>query len=87
MTIIINESIPVADSSQQFTPKPRPQCCEAAKSGPIWWEAEAQPRPAGAEPVNAGWVGVKNVSIPSRMYWLYNPTFCPLCGTKLAEKP
>jgi hypothetical protein len=80
---------PLNDVNRKGLPsmKPRPQCCEAAKRGPVWWEAEAQPRPAGAELVNAGWVAVKDVSIPGRMYWLYNPAFCPLCGQNLPEKP
>lgn len=81
--IRLHATVPVLDQA----PKPRPQCCEGAKArGPVWWEAKAvhQTHPF---PVQSGWVAVLDCSIPGRTYWLYNPVFCPLCGTKLAEKP
>ena len=58
---------------------PRPQCCpEIEKEGGGWW------RPSGLEgQYVAGWVMIRNCSIPARTYWLCNPTFCPFCGTKL----
>jgi hypothetical protein len=60
-------------------PKPRPSCCPET---PIWWEEREHPPDH-----RAGWTGVANVAIQARMFWLYNPKFCPMCGTKLPEKP
>lgn len=73
---------PLPDPPPPEPPKPNPGCCPAIVNGPIWWEEKAHGH--GHQP---GWTGVANVSIPSRMYWLYNPTFCPLCGTKLPDGP
>jgi hypothetical protein len=61
--------------------KPRPQCCEAAKDGPVWWEDKSYGR--GHQ---AGWSGYATVAMSIRSFWLYNPMFCPLCGTKLPER-
>jgi hypothetical protein len=75
--VIVVDSVPVTDTP----PKPRPQCCE---DGPVWWEDKAL---GGQGQHQVGWTGVANVSIPARWYLLYNPNFCPMCGTKLPEKP
>ena len=80
--VILVENVPVKDSP--VPPKPRPQCCAAAKNGQVWWEDKAL---GGQGEHQAGWTGVANVSIEARWYLLYNPAFCPMCGKKFPERP
>ena len=76
----VQDLVPVREVSA----KPRPQCCEAAKSnpGPVWWEDKSY-----AKDHQVGWTGYANVAMSHRIFWLYNPVCCPMCGTKLPEMP
>lgn len=80
-TVEVKDTVPVKDTTA--TPKPRPKCCQDA-SRAIWWETKSLSMMPDA-PHKPGWTGVANVSIPSRVAWFYNPTFCPFCGTKLPD--
>jgi len=68
--------------------KARPQCCpEADDVGGVWWEPEGVECLPEANSYKAGWVMIRNCSIPTRSYWLSNVKFCPYCGTKLPDEP
>lgn len=66
--------------SEPEQPKPKPTCCAET---PIWWEEIGHNPPAHS----VGWTGIENVAIQARIFWLYNPKFCPMCGTKLPDGP
>jgi len=74
------DSVPVQDTLA----KPRPQCCEATKNGkgPVWWEDKSF-----GKDHQVGWSGYTNVAMSHRIFWLYNPVYCPMCGARLPEKP
>lgn len=69
--------VDVSEPKTQPQPKPRLPCCPQA---PVWWEEASCQQ--GHEP---GWTGMADCAINIRTFWLYNPKFCPMCGTKVPE--
>ena len=72
--VSISENLKIQDTPA----KPKPQCCEPAKTGAVWREDKAL-----GNDHKPGWTLVAGVSIPNRIAWFFNPTHCPYCGSKL----
>jgi hypothetical protein len=79
--VAVAETVPVKDTTRTPT-KLRPQCCEVAKTGPVWWEDRSAMSGHGV-----GWTMIQDVVLQIRSYYLCNLTYCPFCGSKLPVDP